>query len=216
MFFSEERTEIFKDLSKLRKNIKQPKKDSDNPFFKSKYVNLEGVCESIDTAIRELDLGISYVQELTSEGNQVSVTTHILHDSGQFISLDPLNIPVSKNDAQAFGSASTYAKRYALSAAFGVTSDVDDDGNGATKNPTKDLPQVNMASPKQVGLLKLKIKEYCNLKNGNENEFIDFLSKKWGVVNIYETTSANVSKMIEFVSSNIKKDNDTVEKRAWD
>lgn len=206
MFFSEERTEIFKDLSKLRKNIKQPKKDSDNPFFKSKYVNLEGVCESIDTAIRELDLGISYVQELTSEGNQVSVTTHILHDSGQFISLDPLNIPVSKNDAQAFGSASTYAKRYALSAAFGVTSDVDDDGNDATKKPTIDTPRAKMASAKQVGLLKVKIKEYCNLKNGDEKEFENFLSKKWEVENIYETTSTKTSKMIEFVSNQIGKE----------
>lgn len=206
MFFSEERTEIFKDLSKLRKNIKQPKKDSDNPFFKSKYVNLEGVCESIDTAIRELDLGISYVQELTSEGNQVSVTTHILHDSGQFISLDPLNIPVSKNDAQAFGSASTYAKRYALSAAFGVTSDVDDDGNDATKKPTIDTPRAKMASAKQVGLLKVKIKEYCNLKNGDEKEFEKFLSKKWEVENIYETTSTKTSKMIEFVSNQIGKE----------
>lgn len=206
MIFSDDRTKVFSAFITVKKHIKQPKKDSDNPFFKSKYVNLEGVCNAIDEAILESNAGLSYMQELTSEGNQVSVTTHILHDSGQFISLDPLNIPVSKNDAQAFGSASTYAKRYALSAAFGVTSDVDDDGNDATKKPTIDTPRAKMASSKQVGLLKVKIKEYCNLKNGDEKEFENFLSKKWEVENIYEATSAKTSKMIEFVSNQIGKE----------
>ncbi|MCT2882993.1 ERF family protein, partial [Lentilactobacillus buchneri] len=53
---------------------------------------------------------------------------------------DPLNVPVGKNDAQAFGSAETYARRYTLSAVFGVTSDVDDDGNQATKSAPKEQP----------------------------------------------------------------------------
>ena len=43
-----------------------------------------------------------------------------------------------KNDPQSIGSAITYAKRYALSAIFGITSDQDDDGNEATQ--TKKQP----------------------------------------------------------------------------
>ncbi|MCW3779960.1 ERF family protein, partial [Levilactobacillus namurensis] len=42
-------------------------------------------------------------------------------------------MPVQRKDAQAFGSAETYARRYSLSAAFGVSAYKDDDGQQATK-----------------------------------------------------------------------------------
>ncbi|MCT2883007.1 ERF family protein, partial [Lentilactobacillus buchneri] len=64
---------------------------------------------------------------------------------------DPLNVPVGKNDAQAFGSAETYARRYTLSAVFGVTSDVDDDGNSATKSAPHEAPHKRRVTPKKSG-----------------------------------------------------------------
>ena len=41
-------------------------------------------------------------------------------------------VPASKNDAQGFGSALTYCRRYGLLAAFGIAPE-DDDGNAASK-----------------------------------------------------------------------------------
>lgn len=134
---SENISEIAKALNEVRKNIKQPEKNANNPFFKSKYVMLEGVVDAIDKALPK---GFAYTQEVTSDGNQISVSTFLMHESGQYIQFDPLNVPVGKNDAQAFGSAETYARRYTLSAVFGVTSDVDDDGNQATKSAPKEQP----------------------------------------------------------------------------
>lgn len=135
---SESIAEISKALNTFRIAVKQPVKSASNPFFKSKYVALEGVVDAIDSALK--DTGLSYVQEATSEGNQVSVTTLLLHESGEWIELTPLTLPVTKNDAQAFGSAETYARRYSLSAAFGITSDLDDDGNAASSNPPAQQP----------------------------------------------------------------------------
>lgn len=135
---SESIAEISKALNTFRISVKQPVKSASNPFFKSKYVALEGVVDAIDSALK--DTGLSYVQEATSEGNQVSVTTLLLHESGEWIELTPLTLPVAKNDAQAFGSAETYARRYSLSAAFGITSDLDDDGNAASSNPPAQQP----------------------------------------------------------------------------
>lgn len=123
--------ELAKALNTFRTKVRQPAKSADNPFFKSKYVQLEGVVAAIDDALEET--GLSYTQDVTSDGDQVSVATVILHESGQYIELGPLSVPVSKKDAQAFGSAETYARRYSLSAAFGITSDIDDDGNAATQ-----------------------------------------------------------------------------------
>ncbi|MDR7625005.1 ERF family protein [Lacticaseibacillus paracasei subsp. tolerans] len=136
---SEDINEIAKAINAFRQVVKQPTKDGDNPFLKSRYVQLEGVVDAIDRALP--DTGLAYTQDVVSEGNQVSVTTLIFHSSGQFIELGPLSVPVAKNDAQAFGSAETYARRYSLSAAFGITSDLDDDGTVAGVNPPKAQPK---------------------------------------------------------------------------
>lgn len=135
---SENINEIAKAINSFRQAVKQPTKDGDNKFLKSRYVQLEGVVDAIDRALT--DTGLAYTQEVVSEGNQVSVTTLILHSSGQFIELDPVGT-CRKNDAQAFGSAETYARRYSLSAAFGITSDLDDDGTAAGVNPPKVQPR---------------------------------------------------------------------------
>lgn len=145
---SESISEIAKALNEVRKNIKQPEKSANNPFFKSKYVMLEGVVDAIDKALPK---GFAYTQEATSDGNQISVSTILLHESGQYIQFDPLNVPVTKNDAQAFGSAETYARRYTLSAVFGVTSDVDDDGNLASKSAPHEAPHKRRVTPKKSG-----------------------------------------------------------------
>lgn len=134
---SEQTSEIFKALALFRKALKQPMKDASNPFFKSKYVPLENIVEVVDEAIK--DTGLSYSQEATSAGNSISVATHVFHESGQFISFDPLTLPATKADAQGFGSAVTYAKRYSLAAVFGVTSDEDDDGNKAVETAPKKI-----------------------------------------------------------------------------
>ncbi|MDB1104773.1 ERF family protein [Lentilactobacillus parabuchneri] len=117
-------------LSDFRKKMKQPAKDKKNPFFKSNYVALEGVQKSIDEALPD---GLTYTQEVVSTDNGVSVSTIILHKSGEYMQFDPLAIPAQKQDPQGYGSAETYARRYSLSAAFGISSDIDDDGNQASQ-----------------------------------------------------------------------------------
>ena len=141
---SESTKNIATNLIKFRKVLKQPAKDAKNPFFKSKYVMLEGVVKAIDEALD--GVGLTYLQEVTSNGNQVSVSTILLDVSGEYMQFEPLSVPVSKNDAQAFGSAETYARRYTLCSVFGVTSDVDDDGNMASKKAPKEQPRKNRNS----------------------------------------------------------------------
>lgn len=127
---SESIKELAAAMSKAQGEIKGALKDQNNPFFKSKYADLGSVVEAIRAPLTKY--GLSYVQ-LTepSEKEEVRVETVILHASGEWIS-STLALPVSKGDAQGFGSALTYARRYGLSAAFGVAPE-DDDGNAATK-----------------------------------------------------------------------------------
>ncbi|MDT2640424.1 ERF family protein [Enterococcus dongliensis] len=176
---SNETKNIFKALADFREVLKQPSKDANNPFFKSTYVTLDGVVKAIDEAIK--GTGLSYSQEATSEGNQISVSTHVFHTSGEFISYDPLTLPTTKADAQAFGSAVTYAKRYALGAVFGVTSDVDDDGNktsgknatnntGSNKSTKTNTPPT--LSKVQLDTATNKLTEFANTQGINLDDAV--------------------------------------------
>lgn len=128
---SESVAELFKALNKFRAELKQPLKDANNPFFKSKYVPLENVVSVIDEAIA--NTGLSYTQETVyNESGLIVLDTIIMHESGEYVALGGAVVKPVKNDPQGVGSAITYARRYSLSTAFGIASDPDDDGNEAS------------------------------------------------------------------------------------
>ncbi|WEG13977.1 ERF family protein [Pullulanibacillus sp. KACC 23026] len=122
---------LAKALSAFQAEVKQPTKDKSNPFFKSKYVPLENVVESI-TSIAN-NHGLSFIQYPLNQDNKVGVVTVLMHESGEYIESEPIFATPVKTDAQAAGSIITYLKRYSLSAMFGITSDEDDDGNSASQ-----------------------------------------------------------------------------------
>lgn len=124
-------------MAKAQGEIKGALKDSANPFFKSRYADLSSVVEAIRGPLTTN--GLSYVQIAHSSDNAAAIETVILHSSGEWLACGPVSVPVSKADAQGFGSAMTYARRYSLSAAFGVAPE-DDDGNAAAKAAPKESP----------------------------------------------------------------------------
>lgn len=137
--------ELASALAKAQGAMRFAIKDANNPFFKSKYADLSSVVEAIRDALASN--GLSYMQHLHhSEKHEVCVETVILHSSGQWISCGTVAIPVNKNDAQGFGSALTYARRYSLSAAVGVVAD-DDDGNAAAAASPKHPPMTGKPTP---------------------------------------------------------------------
>jgi hypothetical protein len=128
---SESIKELAAALAKAQPLIQGAKKDKNNPAFKSKYADLSSVTEAIDSAIPAQ--GLSYVQVSHDRENAAVIETVILHSSGEWMGCGPVAVPVVKHDAHGFGSALTYARRYSLSAAFGVVPE-DDDGNAAAKS----------------------------------------------------------------------------------
>lgn len=130
MQHSESVKELFGALSKFRAQVKQPAKTAKNPYFNSKYVTLEGVMQAVDAALT--GTGLAYSQLAENGDNGVSVSTLITHSSGEWMIVGPLTLNPAKRDPQGQGSAITYAKRYQLASAFGISSDIDDDGNVGT------------------------------------------------------------------------------------
>lgn len=140
---SESIKELATALAKAQGEMKGAIKDASNPFFKSKYADLASVVEAIRAAFSKYGLSYSQGSE-PSEKNEVRVETIIMHSSGEWLSNGILSLPVSKADAQGFGSALTYARRYSLSAAVGVAPE-DDDGNAAAG--TKDKHGMGQIKP---------------------------------------------------------------------
>jgi hypothetical protein len=76
--------------------------------------------------------GLAVLQSVEVGDGYASVTTTIVHESGQMLVTAPLNLRTSP-DAQSVGSAVTYGRRYALAALVGLAGSEDDDGERASR-----------------------------------------------------------------------------------
>ena len=133
--------ELLKGLAKFRAQIKQPKLDASNPFFKSSYLTLTGLITAIDEALK--GTGLSYNQIIADNGQAAAVQTIITHESGGILITKPFTLRPTKADPQGIGSATTYARRYQLQALFGIAGEKDDDGNAASNPQQRKYPQNN-------------------------------------------------------------------------
>ncbi len=122
--------EIAAALVKAQKEFGPALKTSTNPAFRSRYADLSACVEAVIDALYNNDI---YLMQPTHECDDgVIVETIFIHSSGEQMSSGKLHVPATKHDAQGYGSALTYARRYSLMAACGIAPE-DDDGNSAAK-----------------------------------------------------------------------------------
>ncbi len=155
---SESIKELANALCKAQALMTGAKKASNNPFFKSKYSDLSSVMEAISIPFAEN--GLCFVQGAELDENKIAVKTRIMHSSGEWIE-STTQLPPTKNDAQGYGSAITYAKRYGLQALAGVPS-IDDDGNEAVKHAIKPKNTPKAALPVKEKQTKKDLKTKWN------------------------------------------------------
>ena len=145
--------EIAKALAAAQAEMTNPGFDSQNPHFRSKFASLASVRNAVVPVLAKH--AICMTQDLRTEAGGIACTTILTHESGQSMTFGPLVMPATKPDAQGYGSAATYARRYALMAVCGVVGDDDDDANAATgkaapfvHTPRSDAPST--AVPEEV------------------------------------------------------------------
>jgi ERF superfamily len=123
---------LYAAMAKAFASMEGANKDTVNPHFKVRYADLASVVSAIKPALTENDLWFRQYTHEQSGG--VCVETMVCHASGEELSFGKLFVPASKQDAQGYGSALTYARRYSLMTAFGICPE-DDDGNSAKPAP---------------------------------------------------------------------------------
>ena len=126
---SEDIQELAKALTKAQQELITVSTDSKNPFFKSSYASLPAILKAVRKPLA--DNGLSFVQSSDAIEGKCFIETVLMHESGQWISGSyPVN--PTKNDPQGLGSATSYARRYSLTAMLGIAQD-DDDGQAASR-----------------------------------------------------------------------------------
>jgi hypothetical protein len=151
---SETINELATALAKAQGEIEGAIKDSNNPYFKSKYADFHAVRDSCRDALCKH--GLSFVQPTQVINEKLCLITILMHSSGQWIK-GIMPVPAGKGDVQSLGSSLTYCRRYSLSSMVGVST-FDDDGEDSMKEhrkPKKEeedflLPE----NPNQFDLIK--------------------------------------------------------------
>lgn len=124
---SESITRLAGALLKAKQEFQPVIKSNTNPFFHSKYADLQTCIEATEPALAKNDLTIS--QFPVSDERGVGVLTLLIHSSGEYIG-ESYCLPVEKQDAQKGVAAITYARRAARLGILDLAAE-DDDGNTA-------------------------------------------------------------------------------------
>lgn len=131
-------------LVKAQKNMGAAIKEGKNPYFKSNYASLSNV---IDAAVPALnDNGVAVLQLCHHENGKNFVRTLLVHESGELLGADTEIICSKANDAQAYGSAISYARRYSLQAAVTLKAEDSDAEDTVVRSTTAPQQEVKRAS----------------------------------------------------------------------
>ena len=120
-------TNIYAKLLKVKSEIGTLTKKADNPFFKSKYLDLSDLLEAVEQVLEK------YLLVLTQPiiDNQVVTVLTDIETEKHIESSMPLT---PSANPQQMGSQISYYRRYTLASLLAIAQ-VDDDGNQASKAP---------------------------------------------------------------------------------
>lgn len=179
-------------MAKAFAKIEAATKSANNPHFKSKYADLGSVIDAIKPPL--IEHGLFFTQRSHPAENGVSVETVLHHESGEELSLGTLYVPANKQDAQGFGSALTYARRYGLMTAFGVPAE-DDDGSAASRMAPA---RTNGAAPKMIGDQERDLIQTLATATGKT---LQGICEAYRVSSLKELTAAQGEKLIDRLRS---------------
>jgi hypothetical protein len=158
-----------------QKEMGTASKDSSNPYFKSKYADLNSIREACLPSLNKY--GIAVLQPIVQVEGKNYIKTLLLHESGESMECLTEIIYSKQNDAQAQGSGITYARRYGLQSLVNVGAE-DDDGNKASEQPKNKKeffkePQGQMKNLSNIASEELK----ASAEEQKLNKLKDALSK---------------------------------------
>jgi hypothetical protein len=205
----------------FEQQVKAPSKNG-HVDFKSKggrtkydYVTIDDLINSINHGIK--GTGLSWQQEAKvdtqGQSSSISVRTIVRHENG-YEYMSPWVTFVSSIAPQSIGSAITYAKRYSLSATFGINSETDDDAQQAQNSQptskatqTRSNSQTAMITSEQRDTAQRLIKAIAESEKKDLNEVRAMFLKMFGVSLYHDLTEAKAKSLLMILTKQLEKIN---------
>lgn len=118
-------------LLKIQKQIGAIKKDSINPHFKNKYFDINTLLEAVKPVLN--NHGVVLLQGLVDINGQLALRTQLIDSESVEVVEATCPLPVCL-DAQKYGSAISYFRRYAIVSLLALEAE-DDDANTIISKP---------------------------------------------------------------------------------
>jgi hypothetical protein len=187
---------LFAKLFKVQQELPTIPKTATNPHFKSKYADLPTIMESIKPLLAKYNLLLLQPLQESPSPDVLAISTTIVDVDNNETFSTMTTVPIGPNKTpQAFGSAITYARRYALSSMLGIITDEDDDGNASSVKATVKV------SKSDVITLYATAAEHGYSKQ----DILDKLKTK-GIFRADQLTPEMCEKFIQWIIKNPKKD----------
>ncbi len=143
---------VLKKLLKVKSEMGSVAKSSDNPFFKSKYADLNAHLQLVEPLLEKN--GLLLLQPIESDTSGDKVVTRIIDaESGEEVRSE-MHLVLLKEDMQQKGAAVTYARRFTLGSLLALQAEDDDgetaSGRGKSAPKASFSPGPNVASTQKM------------------------------------------------------------------
>ncbi len=154
------------------------------------YASSDAIKEATEDALG--NHGLVFIQNRVFIDSRIFLHSRILHSSGQWLAAYfPLYIPENvRSIDQAYGSATTYQRRYEAYGMLGLGKGDGMDPDSIPEEPQKSFSKI--ATEKQINLLSQLLRD-----KDNNNEFRDKILKHEGVDSLEQLSFDLVSKSID-------------------
>lgn len=153
---------IYSKIASVKSEIGTLTKKSNNPFYKSKYLELSDLLEAVEPLLHSN--GLVLMQPIVN--NEVRSEIYDI-ETGE-VTMSSIALPQIQ-DPQKLGSAITYFRRYTLQSLLSLQA-IDDDANVTVKQPEKKKPALSQ-DRFQAGLDKV------NDESITKEQFIELCDK---------------------------------------
>lgn len=147
-------------LLEFQKRVTPIVKDSKNPFYKSKYFDINSLLAEIRPILNELGLVLS--QPLSTSAGRPALRTLLVDvETGKTLIDEDIPLP-ENNDPQKMGATITYFRRYALQSMLCLEAE-DDDAESVVRSKPTQIQAINLLKTKLVNLGAKTDEEACEL-----------------------------------------------------